>query len=259
VQSDGSINPIAASTQAPQGSNVVTSPGQAPTTPLDDVLLAQYETADGTKLILVGVQDPNGKDLWISSYSGASGTLVPTGIPPLNVPNFVILGPSGLAASWLTANVSGKGKSLIIASATSGVVVVDPQALSLLVRAPYDDTPDQSGIAGACANPAPTRALAVAPLPSKTTVDRLGMDVQQDLYAVVPNGVVFLQYDDSSTPANLIVECYYDTTTNQSLMGGIAVASGDFDGDGLDDLAVSDGNAIDVYYGAAFPPGTPPP
>src|SRR5262249_23229987 len=68
---------------------------------------------------------------------------------------------------------------------------------------------------------------------------------QQDLVVVVPQGAYLVHWDG----AKPVPSCL------RGVSGGFCVATGDFDGDGIGDIVVSEKSGLNVYYGASVPPG----
>src|SRR5262249_38676308 len=88
-------------------------------------------------------------------------------------------------------------------------------------------------------------AIGVAALPPSPT--------QQDLVVVRPAGAHLVHWDG----AKLVTTCLTanDDKGAPVSIWGFAVASGDFDGDGIPDIVVSQTDGLDVFYGASIPPG----
>jgi hypothetical protein len=68
---------------------------------------------------------------------------------------------------------------------------------------------------------------------------------QQDLVVVDPQGAYMIHWDGTK----LVPSCLHGVS------GGFSVATGDFDGDGIGDIVVSEKSGLNVYYGASVPPG----
>jgi hypothetical protein len=277
----GDIDPTsnACSSAAPCASKLASPFDQA-----EDVLLARFAPPSGPDQIVIAA--PTGAKTTVATAAVSGGAFVlgtPTAL------DFDITVPSGklteIDGDVFTANVDGKGLDLVIASPTSGIAVLPWDASANGFGAPIATasyaTLDHSGIFDACyggsttfgaAPPGPypkqgvvptlsKPALRAAGWPSQSFVAHqaaaVGTAPQQALVIVTPAGTVLATYDPSKR-GNLRLLCLQTSHTDQTspfFIGGSAIATGDFDGDGVDDIAVSDDTGITVFYGKSYDPG----
>jgi hypothetical protein len=279
----GDIDPTASacSTGAPCASKLMSPFDQA-----DDVVLARFAPPSGPDQVVIAAPTGTKTTVAMAAVSGGAFALgTPTTL------DFDITVPSGklteIDADMFTANVDGKGLDLVIASPTGGIAVLpwDPSANAFgapIATASYT-SPGSPGIFDACyggptstggPQPGPLPypkpgvvptlskpALRAAGWPSQTFVDNqvaAGIAApQQAIVVVTPAGVVLAEFDPSSA-GSLRLTCLLTSQTDVTapfFIGGSAVATGDYDGDGVDDIAISDDTGITLYYGKSYDPG----
>jgi hypothetical protein len=202
-------------------------------------------------------------DLAIASYGSNGGFQVsaPVTITGFDVANeaLAVAGgpPPPIDAQAIVANVDGKGLDLVLASPTSGILALPWSGGAFTQTGAPISVAD---LVGACDAKGSDLVLRVATLPSQAKVaaaralDPSYAPPQQTLIAVTANGVVSLTYANGSFSSPT---CLY-TSTGEAMAPGLAVTTGDFDGDGIEDIAVSQEGGITVYYGDAYAAGAAP-
>jgi hypothetical protein len=170
------------------------------------------------------------------------------------------------------ANLDGTGANIVLASPSGGIMVLGwPGANNEFPANPVLAQASFEKISGACGGvgmtgggmPPAAQSLRAAAWPSNTFVRNQlpsGAPIPtQALVVVTSGGVTLLEYDgsggfkqDPNNPGQY--PCLQDDTSTP-LIGGSAIATGDFDGDGIDDIAVSDDTGVTIYYGNSYAPG----
>jgi hypothetical protein len=101
-------------------------------------------------------------------------------------------------------------------------------------------------------------SVAIAPFPSSGYVKRVAEQgntapISQTLLAATPDQLYLIS---RSMNGALRAQCV--TLGSSGSQGGSAIATGDFDGDGIDDVMVATPTGINAFYGNAYPAGTGP-
>ncbi|APR77709.1 Hypothetical protein A7982_03056 [Minicystis rosea] len=148
-------------------------------------------------------------------------------------------------AKLITADVNhDEHLDVILVSPTGGIAVVlwDEGKNALDVSVPKRVTMEELEKLGcgmtsinAPANMRPSLAATVLVSPSG----------EATILAVEPDAAYAIAYRNSELEAS----CRLD------LAGGYAIATADFDGDGIEDVIISESNGLDVYYGNSVPAG----
>lgn len=212
-----------------------------------DVLLGNLgpraDAAPDELVVLAATSDA----AYVATATVVDGALASNGEPSL-LPGFDLSDGVSLAARLVSADTDGDGLlDLVLASPTSGLAVIsrDPGAphglavssarrLDYAWFKPCTGSEDPGPQVGSKERP----SIGVAAL-------RPDLDGSQALVVVVPQGA-YLVRDDG---AALTAECL------DGIDGGGAVAVGDFDGDGIEDIAISEPAGLTIYYGDSVAPG----
>jgi hypothetical protein len=250
-----------------------------------DAILDSFKPPGGAEQLVLAVPDGVGMTSLLTAE--VSGNAFVPGAP-WTVP-FEVTQTIGklvqLEAGMITANVDGSGLDLVLASPSSGVMVLAWDAGSksfskMVASRPYADltkaVDDCAGTTSGGPSPEPGTPYPAMPRVSGDTVraaawpshsyvrrllaeDPSASTPQQSLMIVTPAGVVQASYATSQT-GNLELTCVATSQADDAtlLAGGYAIGTGDFDGDGVDDIAVSDDTGITLYYGNSYDPGEMP-
>jgi hypothetical protein len=233
----------------------------------EDALIANTGPAasgqpDRVALAVPSASDPTTAALVVASADAATHTFSSFGAEK-DVSGFALAGAAGLDGHLVAVDLDGTGqRHLVLAAPPSNDSTMNaPGGIAVM---PFMGTGlgdpvilAYSAIAQACkGDPKGTPpALGVAPIPSDAAVARQvslapGTIVKQSLVAVTPAGAAYVELSGTS----LVATCLGSMGS-----GGNAVATGDFDGDGIDDIAISSPGGISVFYGNAYCPGGKPP
>lgn len=159
---------------------------------------------------------------------------------PSSLPNFDLSDGVSVVARLVSADTNGDGLlDLVLASPTSGLAVIsrDPGAPHGLAVSSARGLEYASF--KACAGESKERpSIGVAAL-------RPDLQGHQALVVVLPQGAYLVRDDGKELTAVCL----------KGIAGGGAVAVGDFDGDGIEDIAISEPAGLTIYYGKSVAPG----
>jgi hypothetical protein len=238
-----------------------------------DALMTTIAQGVSTPAAILATPEPSGGATWLTSAALSGGMF--DVLAPAKVAFDITDGMPGtnITGDLSVVNVDGKGADLVLASPTGGIMVLAwPGAGNPFPTSPVIATAIFSDIDAACdgsvqeggaGNPRMGGALALraAPWPSTTYVRSQlptgSPTPQQALVVVTPGGVALLQYDGQGgfhRDSKGYYPCLHDHT-GTPLIGGSAIATGDFDGDGIDDIAVSADTGVSIYYGDSYAAG----
>jgi hypothetical protein len=211
----------------------------------DDVLLANIGPSAGSRFDEVAIAAPDKGSTAIVTVGDAGGDFTTLGVSFV-LTQFDVTDVSGVAGEMFTADVDGDGhRDLVLSSPTSGLAVVfaHPTGPAFDAASATATLPLATFTLAACAAvpSAPRNALGAVAMPAS------GGSEAQPILVVVPHGAQMVRWD--AAKKTLVSTCA------SGLAGGIAVATGDFNGDRILDVVVSEANALEVFYGDAVPVG----
>ncbi|MFT3772198.1 MAG: hypothetical protein QM820_42895 [Minicystis sp.] len=196
--------------------------------------------------------------LTLLTTTTATGNAFDTPPDPEHLDGFSITEGAAITGQMITARVLGKDRpDVVLASASDGLAVVpwDPVTGKLDVKGVKQLALKALKDLRCDADDLPVGGPSVIGLAAL----RLDDSGKQALVVSLPSGTHLVTWDGSA----LVPTCMQTTSRDAdgdayNIGAGFAVTTGDFDGDGIDDVIVGQRTGLVVYYGAAVKPGDGP-
>ncbi len=255
--------PVDAEGNIPIANDLSTPPALAGTFGAsDDALIANLGAPYGgqTDQIVIAAPAASGTaDVSLVVMEGTSGGEFQASSPELDVTGLDTSGLGTGSVQLLTADVDGSGRKAAVLVSTVMPTAQDSNPIGHLLVALWDGTKlqalpllDTTALFESCTMASgAVQSLRAAAL----TLEPDGK--KQGLVVVSPAAAVLVEYASGA----LTSKCLTIAGTQpgmqgmQGVLGGSAVGVGDFDGDAIPDIVVSQGDGLVVYYGLSYKPG----